>query len=742
MKATQIEAIIEKLNSCFTTATAAKGQLEGLQKRVRLYESDIEIIKEKHTRLQSVSTLRKKIEDTNNEIAWIQVASFDLEVDAARNSLDKKDGEVRHIEDIISNKAKYEKERRNKIIENATTFQTYEEDMKEISARRDEARKEYDAENNKLSEFENVLKQTTEKLDQRILPNIIQLEKDIADVDNNPNNINKLRQENEAKISELEKKKNDLELVLTTCKRDFHAFVQSQNDSQTEQQRLRENLKREQDKIIKIENNISQYKNASKDKLSAYGNSMSQLLQEIKHLYKQKRFSEMPRGPIGSYIEVPDANYRQVVENILGNLLTSFVVNNDNDRQLLVKTKQKYQQLVQIQIITTEFIHEVFDVRNGMVQLKTEGEVLINLLKVSDPVVMNVLIDQRKIENIVLVNDSRLAVHLTQNHENVPHNLLRVVLLEPYSDYYPAPNYRSYSNRKRPSRFIQANFKELVDSMTHDKIQQEEKCRALRAKMSEISNQEREFTKMINDKRSMMSELKRKEDDYIRSLSELRSIEFIENNDIEYLREQLAEQNERKATMEQKMEQAASKFNTLKEIVKTKKEALDQAMEESTKKRANMRIVQNRMDEAQRELNIMKSEIETKGRQISVLKDEQRAAKEHLAALRERLAAMISKIKGPKVQSKHTEQFLLQSIRTAENRIKTIESSKETIEEVELLLNNKTQQVEDTKKIYATFQSVLHKVSESLRQTFETDSKYLCSPLAGISPRKSLHLRT
>lgn len=74
---------------------------------------------------------------------------------------------------------------------------------------------------------------------------------------------------------------------------------------------------------------------------------------------------------------------------------------------------------------------------------------------------------------------------------------------------------------------------------------------------------------------------------------------------------------------------------------------------------------------------------------------------------------MTSKIKGPRINRIiHIEEQLKQTIRSAENRIATIESNNENIEEVELLMKNKMDQVADMKQIHQTFDAVMKRVSK------------------------------
>lgn len=58
LKATQIETIIEKLNSCFQSAANSKSKLEHLNRSCKQMDKEINVIKEKHEKLQSVAKLR------------------------------------------------------------------------------------------------------------------------------------------------------------------------------------------------------------------------------------------------------------------------------------------------------------------------------------------------------------------------------------------------------------------------------------------------------------------------------------------------------------------------------------------------------------------------------------------------------------------------------------------------------------------------------------------------------------
>lgn len=210
-----------------------------------------------------------------------------------------------------------------------------------------------------------------------------------------------------------------------------------------------------------ISNQIRQCTTNDKNSLLVYGQYMPALVQAIKSHHANGGFSELPRGPFGQYIEVIEDKWKTAVEHILGGKLLTFCVNNVKDRIALNKLiKTSFPAATKLPIITTKFHHQAYNVQNGCVRELPNTYLAMNLIKCSDPVVMNCLIDHVKIETILLCHDQDLAERLTTDEENVPHNLQKVILLKPFTEYYPAPSYRTYSCEVRAVRYIQVNMDE------------------------------------------------------------------------------------------------------------------------------------------------------------------------------------------------------------------------------------------------------------------------------------------
>lgn len=209
-----------------------------------------------------------------------------------------------------------------------------------------------------------------------------------------------------------------------------------------------------------IEKQLNQINASPSEYLPNFGNHFPKLVNRIEQLYKNGKFLQKPLGPMGNYIEVSNAKYRQFVEDSLVKFLHSFCVDNQDDSKTLrALIEKEFPPLVSLTIITSKFTNKVFDVSNKSVQADSKSVRLMDLIIVENPNVMNCLIDMHSIETILLTNDFHHATKITSKRENVPNNLTHVILTEPYTLFYPAPSYRSYTFTRKtaPLRLLRIN---------------------------------------------------------------------------------------------------------------------------------------------------------------------------------------------------------------------------------------------------------------------------------------------
>lgn len=192
-----------------------------------------------------------------------------------------------------------------------------------------------------------------------------------------------------------------------------------------------------------------------KENLKSYGEKMVKLVDTLEQYYMNGKFKKMPVGPIANHVEVKNAQYRQYVEDTLGNSLMAFCVDNASDLAIFREILKKFQ--FNVPVICAPFIDRQYDVSGKCVESDNKTLRLMDMIVADNPVIMNCLIDQCNIETILFTNSFEYATHITSKKENVPQNLSRVILTKPYSEYFPAPAYRSYTKTSRPSRNLRVN---------------------------------------------------------------------------------------------------------------------------------------------------------------------------------------------------------------------------------------------------------------------------------------------
>lgn len=711
MKATQIEAIIEKLNLCLISAVSSKNRLETLGKTIEHNETELESIRLKHTRLQSVERFRERIQECKNENDWLQVINAEKELQKAQTDLSNIQEELKQTKDLISNKTKYEKDIKEKIREMGTYIEANQKEAEEKRKAYEESRATYEAERDKYSEADNKIKEFT-KMHAQVKENIANITKDIEDNENNPDNISSMKRQNEAKMNEIINRQKDIGAMIESANRDYKMFNSTLMELKEQYDNVKQKHDRETAHINQLDNQIKQCHNLSKDKMMAYGASMSRLLKDID---RERKFSEKPRGPIGRYIEVPDKKYRSAVENILGKTLTGFLVNSDGDRVILKRLIQNYPDLRNTSIITSAFQKSVYDINNGIVKVnEAVGVTLFNIIKVNDPVVMNCLIDLKYIERVVLVDDMNNANQITSDECNVPRNLQRVVLIHPFSEYYPAPNYRSYSLHENPVRYIQTSSADVIKGYEAQKVRAKERANRFSNEIKGYQTRIKEKEKQVMEKKRVINQLNDEKNKNNQKLNDLKAIEYPQDFDIEFKHKLLEEEKQKEVVIHQRVINIQKKINVLKEITEKVKEKMDQNQSKYKEACDEILKMQDGILTEQMKLNDMLKDIKTKSDQIQALKDTENNHLEAVRALHAKVADLMGKTRGIRVACNRTENEIFAEIRSTENRIARIESNNENIEDVALLLENKTKNLDDLRKVYAVLDNLLKKVNFEL----------------------------
>lgn len=302
---------------------------------------------------------------------------------------------------------------------------------------------------------------------------------------------------------------------------------------QDELQRQRQAIRSEGDKL---RHDIGQCATAAADALLIYGPYMGRLCAAIQTAHKRKAFSVMPLGPIGRYVQLEEARWALPIENILGGHVHSFIVNDANDRRTLSELiRRQFPEHSRHSIICMRFVDKVYDVQKGAVRPAPGTRRAMDVMRVSNAVVMNCLIDQCKVDSILLTDQEQVAIRLTSDEENVPENLLRIVLLDPFSVFYPEPNYRSYSIEQKHARFLQVDMAQRRQHLEAELQRAIERQTDIDAKLLEHTKRLEEIAQTLAEKNGQRRQLEEAHRRHREKITELEMIEYPADNETEFL---------------------------------------------------------------------------------------------------------------------------------------------------------------------------------------------------------------
>lgn len=301
---------------------------------------------------------------------------------------------------------------------------------------------------------------------------------------------------------------------------------------------------------------------------------MPRLIDMMEKYHKRGVFSKKPLGPIGQYVDVPNSKWRPLIEHFTRSHLTSFCFNTVNDRQEFDKMVQReFGEIPKFMKIVTQFQTKNYDVRNKMVNPPERTTSVLNEIKVSNPIIRNILIDQLKLETILMCDGSQDAAYYASEQSRVPQNLTKIYSLEPFAEYLPAPNFRSYGMILRPCRYLQRDMAEYKNQLETEL--QELKLQIQRNETEWQSKQEevKSIQNKIKGKNNQISVTENALQTLNRQILEVKNVEYPSENEVEMLER---EKNESMQVYEEtltKMETEREKTKNLeKEVEENERE--------------------------------------------------------------------------------------------------------------------------------------------------------------------------
>jgi chromosome segregation ATPase len=166
---------------------------------------------------------------------------------------------------------------------------------------------------------------------------------------------------------------------------------------------LRENAKALHD----VTSSMNAIESEKKDRLTIFGASIPKLLQAIEQ--HRHEFHQVPVGPIGSYVNVPQRHQKFVtaIDMVLGSSLSSFIVTDEHDRSVLERLKRKINSR-DVPVIMSKVSDQKYTLQLPL-DPSVASHTIALMIEVDHPVVFNVLIDVTSMENKVIYETRKEA---------------------------------------------------------------------------------------------------------------------------------------------------------------------------------------------------------------------------------------------------------------------------------------------------------------------------------------------
>jgi structural maintenance of chromosomes protein 6 len=472
---------------------------------------------------------------------------------------------------------------------------------------------------------------------------------------------------------------------------------------------------------IRTENKISDFKKQQKSKYEAYPNGTKVLLEEIKK--KSKQFESPPIGPIAILLNLKQMKWASAVESCLRDGCKIYIVHSYADEKLMRQICKDKNINVPSMLISkhTDKTYQIHPNKLPDTQFKTVLDLLEldesflkqcpvkydpNVLKST---ILNALIDQSKVESIILIED-RVEASDVMFSKNPPKNVSECFTITGTRLFSKGGSHTTQAQNKESKYWVE-DYKSAIQQLESQLEDQEKKIQA------EIEEKNRIPSK--NELEKKISEIKVQKSSLLRDKSTLeRELQKIKSEPIE-------EEEDRTSIIEEWKKEILEKQNIIKQYEESIQEDENQITEIADELK---KIYDERSSSESGKKTIEKSVAKFEEQLTKLMKDQARVQSEknsyekQIKLHDQHIQLLEGKLKTLKVE---LEQETSHAIDICPVRVDTDKSSKEITEKrraLQIRLERESEKfgtttVEDIKKKYHDKKRLLDETEISLKKT-------------------------
>ncbi|XP_030375929.1 structural maintenance of chromosomes protein 6 isoform X2 [Scaptodrosophila lebanonensis] len=690
MKGTQLDLCSSSLNQSYQRRVKMVHEMELLKDKKDQTQKLCNIEEDKLKMLQNKESIMTRLEKAKAELAWAAVKQYERELSGYIAKIDAIELKKAELIECTSRKDCQQQALSHQLSKldekKAPLFVLYKKQENVTNS----AKLRVQECNQKLFDINISIKNAQRRMeeDQKILASC---QKHLENYNVDYAKHKRLKESHAALLGTLNKKMISNEEIIRQLRKEQQELTAKALEIQEQSENAKKDLRRleQRDHHLKLEIN-SLISNKS-NQMSVYGHQAIAAQNHIRREFNSEGMNNMPLGPLGTYISVPNPKYRDLVENELSGVLRSYIVNSDADRRKLSHIFQKVYTHGKIpSIILSPYSDRVYDVSNHKVKPIPNTRLLMDEIRCENPIVMNYLIDVCRIETILITESKEIAEYLTSELENVPPNLSRVLVPNLLLEYSPAPNYAMYSLNLKSACILQVNVDERIKALEGDAADLKNNILNSQRIYKSTNEQITSFNREIEAKASLINQRSTENKETLRKIMEIEQYEYEELPEQDHLQRTMdnisnkicegKKQNERlqaelvdiskdKALAENEEAEQRAKINPLQENIAS-------VEKEYTEIECKIRSLDTHYDanfcKLNKTIELLENFIKQKGNIERELQEARNKAQQ----------------KGDYSETEQSEQEIRDKISRYESKIKQYKSLNFTIEEVEKQLHH------------------------------------------------------
>lgn len=549
LKATQLEQVSNDLTEIIEQERITQDSVDAQSRKLPDLEKEVFALEQKFKDLTCLKDLEDKRTELMHVSAWAQVAELEKERDSKQSVVTKEENRVPKFDDKIE-------QQQAKVLDAEGMHTRIQGQMEAFGQRLEELSPQHELAQNTKQKSKQTVK-ALEKEIKQLSSKIRNLESDRDDTlariqeekARDKAQFEKERLQREQLITSLLEEKRGLEAQKQGAVREMEQFANAINGAKEESYGLRSREKDISNAINASRRRLQNLEASKKNSLKLYGDYMPALLSEIDKSAASREFHVKPLGPIGRYLKLSDVSWALGVEACLKRTLTAFCCNDHHDTNVLKRIMGRVvpPNTYLPSIITSKFEAHKYDIRHLAVQSQ-DFPAFLDIVNVSNPVIFNTLVDQRAVENILLIKSSKDARTYLRQHP--PKNCREAFTIEG-DQVYAGAEQRYYSSMQKAARILRGDIGNEIRETKQDLDDRQRD-------MDEVRQQSQQLNRVVSENKNLENQAKKQRD---RLDSEIRKV----NNEMTQLETEGVDEEETNiADLEAEVQHIESQLSQLR----------------------------------------------------------------------------------------------------------------------------------------------------------------------------------